>query len=413
MRVATIFAGLRSHLVLDRLRRTDKRNSQTTDHATVWHGKPRAMLSTNCASYASGLPRQSLRLLVFVGVLVHVAAPHSAHAQSAVIDLGSNVGLPGHAVDVTASLATAGGLEVAATVNDITFYRQVMTLETTDCHANPATGKSLSVAIVQQTRTSRTMRIFVQSIFTAPPLADGLLYTCTFHIAPTALPGRYPLIIRTSQAFGPTGVEVPRVSGTSGSVAVTLVLVPSATPTPSPTVTPTLSQTVTPTPSPMPTSDSCPPDLTLDRAAGAPGSQVAFSGRCSLLRSGRPGTVYFDSTQVGTVVGDTAGNYSGTLSIPSDAAAGTHLIHIASPRDIATASFEVTSPSAECAGDCNSDALVSIDDLLQAVTVAFGDAPPSSCASVDVNSDGTVSINELLGAVQRALDGCDVAAPHT
>jgi len=354
------------------------------------------------------LPRQSLRRLACIGVLVHVVALHMAHAQSAVIDIGSNVGLPGHAVDVTVSLATAGGLEVAATVNDITFYRRVMTIETTDCRVNPVTGKTLSVAIVQQTRSSRTMRLFVQSIYTAPPIRDGLLYTCTFHIAPTALPGKYPLIIRTSQAFGPTGVEVPRVSGMGGSVAVALVLVPSVTPTPSRPVTATLSPSPTPSPTPMP--DRCPSDLTLDRAAGPPGSQVAFSGRCSLLRSGRSGTVYFDSTQVGTVVGDTAGNYSGTLSIPSDAAVGTHQIHIASPRDIAAALFEVTPPPAGCAGDCNSDALVGIDDLLQAVTVAFGDAPFSSCASVDVNGDGTVSINELLGAVQRALGGCDPAA---
>lgn len=355
--------------------------------------------------HAMGSTRRSMRLPVLLGVLMHGVAAHSAHAQSAVIDIGSSVGLPGHAVDVSVSLATFGGLQVAATTNDITFYRRVMSLEMTDCRVNPATGKSLSVAIVHQTRSARTMRFFVQSIFTAPPILDGLLYTCTFHIAPTALPGSYPLIIHTSQGFGPTGADVSRVSGTGGSVMVTLVLVPSVTPTPSPTVTPT------PTSTPM--LDSCPPDLTLDRATGPPGSQVAFSGRCSLVRSGRSGTVYFDNTQVGTVAGDAAGNYSGTVSIPSDAAIGSHLIHIASPRDIATSSFEVTAPPAACAGDCNGDALVSIDDLLQAVGVAFGDAPPSSCASVDADGDGAVSINELLGAVQHALDGCGSAAPPT
>jgi hypothetical protein len=140
---------------------------------------------------------------------------------------------------------------------------------------------------------------------------------------------------------------------------------------------------------------------------------VRFGGRCYLVHSGRSGTVYFDSTKVGTAVGDTAGNYSGTLSIPSDAAVGTHLIHVASPRDIAASSFEVTPPPAGCTGDCNSDAQVSLDDLLQAVTVAFGDAPVGSCASVDANGDGTVSINELLSAVQRALDGCGPGVPQT
>jgi len=370
------------------------------------------MLSSN---HAWGLPRHSLSLVVVAGMLLHIVTARAAHAQSAVIDIGSNVGLPGHAVDVTVSLATSGGLQVAATVNDITFYRRAMTLETTDCRVNPATGKTLSVAIVQQTRSSRTMRLFVQSIFTAPPILDGPLYTCTFHIAPTALPGDYPLIIRTSQGFGPTGVEVPRVSGMGGSVAVTLVLVPSVTPTPTPTVTPTSTVTPTPTvtlaPSPTPTLDPCPPDLMLDPAAGPPGSQVRFSGRCYFVHSGRRGTVYFDNTQVGTVVGDTAGSYRGTLTIPSDAAVGTHLIHIASPRDFATASFDVVPLAATCVGDCNGDATVGIDDLLQAVSVAFGDAAPSSCASVDANGDGTVSIDELLTAVQRALDGCSSAPP--
>jgi hypothetical protein len=352
-----------------------------------------------CSNHASGLLRQSLGLLVLVNAL----AAHTAQAQSAVIGIGSSVGLPGHAVDVTVSLATSGGLELAATVNDLTFYRRVMSLETTDCHVNPATGKTLSVAVVQQTRSSRTMRLFVQSIFTAPPIPDGPLYTCTFHIAPTALPGKYPLIIRTSEAFGPTGVELPRVSGTGGAVTVTLVLAPSATPTSTGTPTPT----VTASPSPTPTLDPCPPDLTLDPAAAPPGSDVRFSGRCYFVHSGRRGTVYFDNTQVGTIVGDTLGNYSGTLSVPGDAAIGTHLIHVVSPRDIAASSFEVTALPTTCAGDCNGDATVSIDDLLQAVSVAFGDAAPSNCTSVDVNGDGMVSINELLGAVQRALDGCD------
>jgi len=341
-------------------------------------------------------PRRSLRSVVLVGVVLQVVSVHGALAQSATIDVGSNVGKPGDAVDVVVALTTFGGTMVAATSNDLTFNKQVLRLEPTDCRVNPTTGKSLSAAIVQETRSGRTLRLSVQSIFTAPPIHDGPLYTCTFHIAPTALPRTYPLIITTTQGFGPTGVEVPRVTGSAGSVVVTLVLVPSVTPTP--------TRTTTPTPSPTPTLDPCPRDLTLTPSAAPPGSDVMVSGRCNLLHSGRRGDVYFDGTKVDVVTGDTLGNYNGTLTVPSDAAVGAHVVHILSPREIAAAPFEVT----PCMGDCNGDAMVGVDDLMQVVNIAFGDAPVGSCPSADANGDGVLTIDELLGAVQRGLHGCAV-----
>jgi hypothetical protein len=346
--------------------------------------------------HASGSPPRSWRFIVLVGVVVYAVTAQRAPAQNAIIDVGSNVGKPGDAVDVVVSLATFGGVMVAATSNDLTFNKQVLRLDSTDCRVNLSTGKSLSAAIVQETRSSRTLRLFVQSIFSAPPIHDGPLYTCTFHIAPTALPRTYPITITTSQGFGPTGVEVPRVTGSGGSVEVTLVLVPSVTRTP--------TRTATPTPSPTPTLDPCPRDLRLTPSAGASGSHVTFSGRCYFVHSGRRGDVYFDDTKVGDIIGDTLGNYNGALTVPSDALVGSHVIRILSPREIAAAPFEVT----ECAGDCNGDGMVGIDDLMQVVNIVFGDAPLSSCASVDSNRNGVLTIDELLSAVQRGLRGCSV-----
>lgn len=69
----------------------------------------------------------------------------------------------------------------------------------------------------------------------------------------------------------------------------------------------------------------------------------------------------------------------------------------------------------ECAGDCNGDGRVSVDELITAVNVAlqrWSDpaGPPwnaARCGPVDANLDCFVSIDEILAAVDRALEGCE------
>jgi hypothetical protein len=65
-----------------------------------------------------------------------------------------------------------------------------------------------------------------------------------------------------------------------------------------------------------------------------------------------------------------------------------------------------TTSLAACAGDCNSDGSVTVDEVLQGVNIALGSALATDCAAVDANNDGTVTINELLAAVNSALSGC-------
>lgn len=348
------------------------------------------------SDYAAQL-RQRLDLLALLCVLSWGVHARPARAQSVVIDIGSATGLPADAVDVTVSLVVSGGAMVAATVNDIAFNKQVLSLDPADCRVNPAIDKSLSAAVLRETRTGRTLRVFVQSIVGAPLIPTGPLYTCTFRISPDALPGSYALTIRNPQAFAPTGAGLQHVSGMGGAVTVTIVLVPSATPTPSPTSTAT--------PSTTPTLDPCPSDLMLAPAAGPPGTQITFGGRCYFIHSGRRAAVYFDNVQVANVIGDTIGNYTGVASIPSDAAPGMHQIRIVSPREIAAASFDVT-PSAACTSDCNGDGVVAIDDLLQIIAVILGEAPANSCPPVADIGNGSVTIDALLRAVQQALAGC-------
>ena len=60
-----------------------------------------------------------------------------------------------------------------------------------------------------------------------------------------------------------------------------------------------------------------------------------------------------------------------------------------------------------CAGDCDDDGAVSINDVIVAVNIALGRQPLAQCDAADVNGDGSLTINELIGAVRSALDGCE------
>ena len=67
--------------------------------------------------------------------------------------------------------------------------------------------------------------------------------------------------------------------------------------------------------------------------------------------------------------------------------------------------------AAVCAGDCDGDGEVTIDELLRAVGIALGRIPRDSCVDADRNGDRTVTVDELVGAVRIALVGCPTAPP--
>lgn len=64
-----------------------------------------------------------------------------------------------------------------------------------------------------------------------------------------------------------------------------------------------------------------------------------------------------------------------------------------------------------CAGDCNGDGQVTVDEILTLVNIALGDAQAADCESGDVNHDGQITVDEILTAVTNALNGCDPAPP--
>ncbi len=63
-------------------------------------------------------------------------------------------------------------------------------------------------------------------------------------------------------------------------------------------------------------------------------------------------------------------------------------------------------PSSHCAGDCDYDGRVRIDELISAVAIALDVAPAIACEPADDNGDGLVGIADLIQAVNRAASGC-------
>jgi hypothetical protein len=59
-----------------------------------------------------------------------------------------------------------------------------------------------------------------------------------------------------------------------------------------------------------------------------------------------------------------------------------------------------------CAGDCDGDGAVTIDEIVLGVAMVLGTQPMDACPPFDANGDGTVSIDDLLQAVAATLIGC-------
>jgi hypothetical protein len=63
-------------------------------------------------------------------------------------------------------------------------------------------------------------------------------------------------------------------------------------------------------------------------------------------------------------------------------------------------------PDPACAGDCDGNRTVAINELIGGVNIALGAATVTTCPAIDTNGDGSAAINELVAAVSRALGGC-------
>ena len=71
-----------------------------------------------------------------------------------------------------------------------------------------------------------------------------------------------------------------------------------------------------------------------------------------------------------------------------------------------TASIRVTVGGSICAGDCDGNGGVEVDELVRGVNVALGIAAPDRCPAADASGNGTVTLDEIVRAVRAALHGC-------
>ena len=68
--------------------------------------------------------------------------------------------------------------------------------------------------------------------------------------------------------------------------------------------------------------------------------------------------------------------------------------------------FPLTIAAALCAGDCNADGHVAIDELIMGVRMALGDATLTACPAMDGNRTGSIQVDDLVTAVTAGLRGC-------
>jgi len=59
-----------------------------------------------------------------------------------------------------------------------------------------------------------------------------------------------------------------------------------------------------------------------------------------------------------------------------------------------------------CAGDCDGNRTVTIDEVIRQIAIGLGGAVVEDCSAGDANGDGTITVEEVVTAVNNALNGC-------
>jgi hypothetical protein len=108
------------------------------------------------------------------------------------------------------------------------------------------------------------------------------------------------------------------------------------------------------------------------------------------------------SCRVAIAAGAPLGSYPLVAAMPLASGPAAEIL----PVQASDGAIEVIEGPPPCAGDCDGDGLVGINELLIGVNIITGAAPTSVCAVLDGDADGSVAINELVQAVNNALSGC-------
>lgn len=86
----------------------------------------------------------------------------------------------------------------------------------------------------------------------------------------------------------------------------------------------------------------------------------------------------------------------------------------AAPTPTATATATPTPvETGACAGDCNGDGEVTVDEIIRGVTTALTGEGLAECLAVDSDGDGLVQVDDVIRAINAALVGCGAAPEPT
>ncbi len=144
-------------------------------------------------------------------------------------------------------------------------------------------------------------------------------------------------------------------------------------------------------------------------ASGQDGDGYGVFGR----RFANSGAALGTEFQINTYTAGDQGTFAGigrVLGVASDLRGG--FVAVWQSTDVAAVSQDGDGAGifaqryAVCAGDCDGDGVVRVDELIRGLSIALGLAPATTCAALQSNLDGAVTIDELIAAVQSAVEGC-------
>ena len=220
--------------------------------------------------------------------------------------------------------------------------------------------------------------------------------------SPTPTPRRSATPTATIRT--PTATHIPSAMVTSTRTATasrtaTRTRVPTTTPTRTPTVSASVTMTRTRTPSGTVTASDTRTAMLIDTPTGTASPTLTRTESATT-----PDTTTPTPTPSATATATATPSPSVTAT-PTVSASPT-MVDTSTP----TMAVATATPPPACAGDCNSDGEITVDELVRGVNISLGLLPIDLCPALDRNHDGRITIDELVTAVRAALDGCASAA---
>jgi hypothetical protein len=133
------------------------------------------------------------------------------------------------------------------------------------------------------------------------------------------------------------------------------------------------------------------------------GTEPFFAGGVSSQRPLLPGPVTYElrAAQAGTA--------ELSVSILFEAEWGCPGNDFYSSSSLGSDTHRLTIDTAACAGDCDGDGRVAVDEVITGVRMVLGETALAACPAMDGDGSGGIHVDDLVAAVRLSLDGC--AAP--